>query len=478
MRKLTSFQIKLSLIAIAVLIVGIALFLYMLKSMSTVNGDINISKIEAKDKIYTYDINSDFYFNVSRYNENGEKIAQFSQLIPTKTSLGYDFSKENPELILKNYDNSKELQLIANNDTALTNQVDVIKNFSKEYSLISAIQDEHYFKENVKKTQEIVQNLYKTKTELTFDSLDKFYENSISTVIRNLQIRTPKLNEIGKNIKSFEKCDDKEWCSTLVKWSFGENDSISLEYITKVEKIDLDEYLKDQKEDVTITKMTKISNNEVSKFFMITPNKENKREVRTYFMDDNGHVYLLRYKYHPNSLKKYQNDFIKIAYGINFIDVTNFENKYAQIHNKLNEFKEKLDEINELDKELSQFSMYEHFKLQSNLVLELEQIYGIYQNDKNYMEIIQKEYNDKYLLKEAIKGLPNSLIDIASKSIKLVYEKPILFVKDKIESKNSDSNSYIELEKDKYYASKLKELCLDLECVRNLKANNWKVEEK
>lgn len=447
MRKLTSLQIKLILITGVVLIVVIALGLYMLKSMSTLNGDINISKIEAKDKIYTYDIYSDFYFNVVKYNEKSEETAQFSQLIPTKTSLGYDFSKQNPELILKNYDNSKELQLIAYNATELTNQVDVIKNFSKEYSLISAIQDEHYFKENVKKTQEILQSLYNTKTELTLDSLDKFYENSISTVINNLQIKSPKLYEIEKNIKSFEKCRDKEWCSTLVKWSFGENDSISLEYIKKAETIDLDDFLKDQKKNVTITKMTKISNNKVSKFFMITP--ANMNELHTYFMDANGHVYLLRYKYqNPESLKKYQNDFIKIAYGINFIDVTNFENKYAQIQNMMNEYKAKLKEITELNKELSQFNMYEHFKLHSNSDLKLEEIYSIYQNDKNYMETIQKEYDDKYLLKEAVTGLGS----VGGLNISTIF-------------------------KDKY-SSKLKELCSDLECVKKLKANNWKEEEK
>lgn len=444
MRKLTSFQIKLILIMGAVLIVVIALFLYMLKSMSIVNGAINISKIEAKDKIYTYDIYSDFYFNIAKYDEKGKKIAQFSQLIPTKTSLGYDFSKQNPELILKIYDNSKELQLITNNDTELAKQVDVIKNFSKEYSLISAIQDEHYFKENIKKTQEILQSLYNTKTELALDSLDKFYENSISTVIGNLQIKSPKLNEIGKNLKSFEKCDNKEWCPELVKWSFGEADSISLEYNSKAKEIDLEKFIKDQNKNVTITIMTKISNNKVSKFFTITPNDLN--ELRTYFMDDNGHVYLLRYEYkNPESLKKYQNDFIKIAYGINFIDVVNFENKYASMHNNLTECRDKLKDMKELDKELAPFNIFEHFNLHSNSNLKLEEIYSSYQNDKSCMETIQKEYEDKYLLKEAINELKGALS---------IFNK-----------KEKDS-------------LKLKELCSDLDCVKKLKANNWKEEEK
>ena len=105
MRKLTSFQIKLIVAIVLLIITIIGLFLFLTKSMTTINSNINITKIEAKDKIYTYDIYSDFYFNVVKYDEKGVKTAQFSQLVPTRTSIGFDFSKEKPELVLKNYDN-------------------------------------------------------------------------------------------------------------------------------------------------------------------------------------------------------------------------------------------------------------------------------------------------------------------------------------------------------------------------------------
>ncbi len=443
MRKLTSFQIKLIVAIVLLIITIIGLFLFLTKSMTTINSNINITKIEAKDKIYTYDIYSDFYFNVVKYDEKGVKTAQFSQLVPTRTSIGFDFSKEKPELVLKNYDNYIELQLTSKNDNDVSKEIDIVKNFSKEYGFISAIQDEHYFRKNILKTKEIVENLYNVKTDFTF-SIDKFYEDEIPSIISNLYIKTPVLAEISKNLKTFQVCENKEWCPELLKWHFGEDDSISLEYVLKAEKIDLDDYLKELNKNVTITKITKINSNQVSKFFMVTPSDQN--ELRSYFMDNNGHIYLLRYKYkNPKSLEKYQNDYIKIAFGINFVDVKNFENKYAQIQNNLNKYKEEIKEINELDKELIQFDVYEHFNLKENVLsenLKLEEVYTLSINE-NFLTLLQNEYDNKLLIKEGMKEL-NFLVPS--------------FIKSK-------------------YASKLKELCSDLECVKSLKANNWKVEK-
>lgn len=463
MRKLTSFQIKLIVAIVLLIITIIGLFLFLTKSMTTINSNINITKIEAKDKIYTYDIYSDFYFNVVKYDEKGVKTAQFSQLVPTRTSIGFDFSKEKPELVLKNYNNYIELQLTSKNDNDVSKEIDIVKNFSKEYGFISAIQDEHYFRKNILKTKEIVENLYNVKTDFTF-SIDKFYEDEIPSIISNLYIKTPVLTEISKNLKTFQVCENKEWCPELLKWHFGEDDSISLEYVLKAEKIDLDDYLKELNKNVIITKITKINSNQVSKFFMVTP--ADKNELRSYFMDNNGHIYLLRYKYkNPKSLEKYQNDYIKIAFGINFVDVKNFENKYAQIQNNLNKYKEELKEINELDKELIQYDIYEHFKLNSNLSisddLKLIDIYTIYQNDDKFLGNIEKEYEEKKLLKEFLLSInPLKVVNLNPISnLKAIYKDGFL------------GAAY------KSMGLELKQVCPDLNCVKNLKSNNWKVEK-
>lgn len=442
MGKFTSFQIKFVSIVLFVGVVIIIAFLLFMNSMSSVNRDINISKIESKDKIYSYNIYSDFYFNIVKYDEQGENIAQFSQFIPLRTSIGYDFSKEKPELTFKTYDNPVDLQLIANNGNAITKEIDSIKKFSKEYSLISAIQDEYYFKETAKKVKQILEDLYHTNTTLSLDSTNNFYEDIIPTVVSNIYVRVPKLDEINKNLKNLENCQNQDWCSNLIKWTFGEEDVISLEYIMKAKKIDLDDFLKEQNKNVTVTKFTKINNKQVSKFFILTP--KSKNEIRSYFIDSNGYVYLLRYKYkNPISLEKYKNDYLKIAFGINFIDTTNFENKYAKVQDSFYIYKDELNKINELDSELVKSNIYEHFELKvnSNVAynLKLEDVYNVYKNDKNYIETIRNEYSDKVLLKEALENIIT--ISLFGRNI-----------------------------------SKLKESCNNIECVKKLKTNNWKVE--
>lgn len=460
MRRFTSFQIKLILGIVLAIILIIGAFLFFMNSMSTINRDINITKIESKDKVYTYDVYSDFYFNIVKYNEKGENIAQFSEFIPLKTSIGYDLSKEDPELILKTYDNSNSLQLIANKGTEISKEIDSIKSFSKEYSLISAIQDEYYFKENSKRVKEILENLYDVKTKLSIESVDNFYEDVIPTDIRNLYIKIPKLNEIKANLKSSENCKNEDWCSSIASWEFGESDIVSFEYVTRVKNIDLDDFLGEQDNNVTITKFTKINNKKVSKFFMLIP--ADKNEIRSFFMDSNGYVYLLRYKYkNPKSLEKYKNDYIKIAFGINFIDATNFENKYAKIQDDFYVFKDELKKVNELDSELIKTGLYEHFGLKVNSTnsdnLKLEDIYDIYKNNVNYIESIRNEYTDKFLIKEALqeKKFLDTLSYVILPIHSLVYE-------------------YFD---NKKAISKLKESCNSIECIKELKSNDWKVKK-
>ncbi len=480
MKKLTSFQIKLILAVLIFLIAIIGIFLFMLNSKTTVNGNINITKIETKDKIYTYDIFSDFYYNIAKYDDKGVRVAQFSQLIPTKTSIGFDFSSGKPELIITPFDNFSEIQLISNNDIKLSREIDIIKKFSKEFSKISTIQDEHYFKENIKNTYKIIENIYGVKNEFDFKSLDNFYEKNISTLVSNINIKTPKLDEINKNINNFEVCQNKEWCSSLVKWEFGDGDNISLFYVTRLKEIDLDKYVEDISKSTTITKMTKINNSQVTRFLIVKP--DNVNELRSYYMDTNGYVYLLKYKYkNPKSLEKYQNDYIKIAYGLSFIDVLNFENKYAKIEDDLNEYKDTLSDINKLDVKLKN-DLLEHFNLKSNAFLstnlKLVDIFNTYEKDSNYLNVIKKELEDKKLLKEAILALPNGIVNAASKGIQFIYEKPIQFLTNTLSKDELYKNSVLEEKKFEYYSSRLKGLCSDIDCVKNLKANEWKVEDK
>lgn len=444
MKKFTYFQIKLILVLCAILITIIVLFYYKLYSMNINERNVNITGINKADKIYTYSIYSDFYFNIFRFNEKGEKIAYFSQLIPTKSSIGFDFSEnENePKLIVNNYDNLGTVTLTEKNANELSNQIDILKSFSKEYSKITTVQDEKYFKESTERVKNLIKNLYNLEVKPA-DSIDSFYESEIPKIIDNLAIKPLKLENISKNKqkKGVEKCN-KVWCPELLKWQFGENDNITLEYVKKDEKNTFDKFLSEWKKNINIIKITKVNNSGSKNLFILMP--DNTNQIMSYFMDDNGYIYVLRYKYkNPESLKKYQNDFIKIAYGINFKDGENFENNYVKFQNKLNETKENLEKINQLDNELVKFDIYTYYNLSKNSNLaknmSLEDIFTIYQNDNNFITTIEKEYHDKLLINEAIKKIP-------------------------------DLTTFFILSK----AKEVKEKCPDLECIKNLKVNNWK----
>lgn len=480
MKKFTSFQIKLISIILICLVVGVGLLLIILNSKTTISGNININKIEKKDKIYTYDIFSDFYYNITKYDGKGVKIAQFSQLIPTKTSIGYDFNNLKPELIITSSDSLSEMTLSSNNDNELSKEIDVIKNFSKEFGKISAIQDEHYFQESVKNTNKILNRLYGIQNELTQRTLGNFYENDIVTLVSNLTMKIPKLDEINKNINNFEVCKDKDWCPYLVKWSFGEGDSISLSYLARAEYIDLDKFIEETSKNNTVIKMVKINNNLITRFYIVKPDYSN--ELKSYYMDNNGYVYLLKYAYkNTTSIDKYLNDYIKISYGVSFVDVLVFENKYASLEDDFNKYKNILSDINNLDLKFNE-DFIEHFGLKKNILdsssLKLEDIFNIYEKDSNCFDILSKELEHKKLLEEAVIALQNGIVDAVSKGIQVLYEKPIQLISNTLSKDGMYKNSIIEEKKFKYYSEKLKEICFDINCVKNLKANEWKIEDK
>src|SRR5574344_1825209 len=179
----------------------------------------------------------------------------------------------------------------------------------------------------------------------------------------------------------------KTFQHSLVKWEFGDEDSISLSYLARAKYIDLDNFIEETSKSATITKITKINNNQITRFFIVKPDYIN--ELKSYYMDNNGYVYLLKYVYkNPKSLEKYQNDYIKISYGLSFVDVLNFENKYAKIEDDLNEYKNTLSDINKLDLKLKN-EFLEHFGLKINPLdytdLKLEEIFHIYEIDSNYL---------------------------------------------------------------------------------------------
>lgn len=422
---------------VLILAMGIVGYYY-LNSMSVQNSSLNISKIEARDKFYAYDIYNDFYYHIEKYDDTGELVAEFSELIPTKTSIGYDFSTEKPKVVMQGYLTGKSQKLITNNGNYLSDEIENIRGFAQEFNKIFATQDSYYLDSVTKKVEEYLFSLYGQKVSFDVNEIDKYYEDAIPLPISNLVVRPHKLNNIRANLKAFEYCKDK-WCPNIVEWKFGESDKIYLQYITQFHNKNIEDYLKERKKNNRIIiKTVKVNNNKIQKFFFEI---NNRNQIEALFMDENGYIYLLKYSaQNPVSYRKYLPDFLKIAYGVYFIDVKNFSNGFAKKQQHIEEaFKiHQSDEHRMLDDKLTKHGLIKHFGLQNSYIRET-----IF--DKK-MEKYKQKYGSYPLLEQVNKE---------------ILTKKLL------------SEGWDELNPRFFGKNPLKDSCKTIECVERLRDNNW-----
>jgi len=363
MKKLVTFQKNILIGGLIAIICVVGGSLYYLKSMKVEYGSININKMIKKDKIYSYSVFNDFYFHVKSFDKDGKMISDYSQIVPTETDIGYDFEKKPIELTMKSRKRDGNIYLIDKKSAKNHKLIDYLVDFSKEYGRLVAMQDQHYFDEAYNNTQNIVKRLYGKDAELHHVNIDEFYEKKISLPVQNISFKPFKIDTILSNLKEYNVCKEK-WCPNLVEWKFGDDDRIYFQYLTRVQSIDLDEYLHNNKpKDCSIIKTTKVVNNKIQKYFFRKYN--NKNEIESFFMDNNGYVYILKYR--SKSLKSYQHylqDYLKIAFGISFQDVKNFRNTFvAEQKGIVSEYQSFRNEENRLNEILEDYGLLKHFHL-------------------------------------------------------------------------------------------------------------------
>jgi len=443
MKKLTKFQIKTIIISLFIGIASIVFGLYYLKSMTIKSSALNINKMIKKDKIYSYSIFSDFYYHITKYNETGDKISDFSKLIPIETSIGYDFSADKPKTVLTSRKIGKDMQLGDINGNKSSKVIDILEVFAKEYGKIITVQDQYYFNQSAKITTDILGKLYDNQNKIEPKSISNYYENKIVTPISNLKLKPYKLDKITKNLKKFTYCPPEKWEPNIAEWQFGEKDRIYLQYLEDFKSSDLEDYLdKTEKKNLTIIKITKTNNNKVKKFFFKYKKLENK--IESFFMDSNGHIYILIFKANnPQSLNKYLHDYLKIAFGVYFEDTQNFSSdyikKFKEIKNYLDEYKKIVNKEHEIhdDKLFYNYKLPEVYILTSKVLdLNLDEFLKHY-NEYPNKEIIE---NEKKIFKQRL-----FLQCVKKKTSKLFY------FGDKLMEKCSDLDCAIRFASEKDY---------------------------
>ncbi len=410
--KLTIFQIKSLLLAFVLCIIIVTISLYYFKSMGTKNMALNINKMSKQDKIYSYSVYSDFFYRISKYDNEGEKVDEFAKIVPLETSIGYDLKEEIPKIKFstRKYD-EKAMHLTDKSGAEVRSINKTLDKFSKKYSEMIVVQDQDYFNEASKSTQAMIKELYgNSNIKIPTKSIDEYYEKEIILPISNLEVKPYKLKEILKNKKSFKQTTKDKWYPNLIEWKFGEEDRIYLQYLGKAEKTNLDEYIKkriDRKlvKNKIVIKTTKINKKKIRKFFFEIDDSKNK--ITSYSMDTNGYIYLLIFKANnTKSFDKYLFDYLKIAFGISFKDSMNFNNKYAEDFDKIqkafNMYKKLINYQIKIDKNLEKKGLLKHFSLiksyvPSNVVLdaqleEYKEYFKEYPNKDSIIEnIVEKE---------------------------------------------------------------------------------------
>lgn len=335
----TKFRLIATLLILSVAILSILWILS--TAMTTKTGNINITKIQVSDKLYSYTLFGDFYFRIMNFDEKGDKVFQLSELIPVRAYLGYE-SKDTLQVpFIRGSNEGKPMVLSehggSSNET--TELIESLKKFSKAYIKIVATQDKDLFLAAKKRAQDMNRNLFNKNVELLPFKDDDYYEKAIELPIDNILFKPPKLVNLESKIKSKEVCPKGEWCPDIVKWTFNESDAVYLQYMEQFHNNNLDDYIESKIEkkmfkDNIVVKTVKPYNGAVQKIFFELSLKNNK--IKSYYMDENGYVYILTFS--ANNRKSLVNNlqsYLKLSYGLNFINVKGFENSFAMKQNEL-----------------------------------------------------------------------------------------------------------------------------------------------
>jgi len=323
MIKLLTLKLKI-ILGFLILIVGLIIGGYVyLNKMTVKTGNLNINKTNSIDKLCNYTIFSDFYYHITDYSNGGNS---FAQLTPVKTDICYNFKSKKIELkpnVTNNY-----IILDDNKGEKVDKKIALLENFQEDYSKIVATQDKDYFIKSYELAQQTYKTLYNEELPMKPKDVSDYYTNILNLPIENLVINHYKLTKIKNTPKQALK--DGEWQPNILEWNFGENDKIYFKYVRKLLNNDLDKFVNSiySKKKKTIVKLTKFNNNKLSKMFLVFDDINNK--ISVFFMDKNGYLYTLILKVqNPKAFDTYFNDFMKIAYGIYFIDVDGFVNEWA-----------------------------------------------------------------------------------------------------------------------------------------------------
>jgi hypothetical protein len=318
-------------------------------SMVTDSGNINVTGIRANNKIYSYSVFGDFYFRQIRYDEEGQSTTDYSELIPVRTNVGYDFDGASPQIVLKTEETGAAPIVISGGGASFTSDEKRILrslrySFSQEYGRMLAAQDQMILDQAREATMRIQREIFGSAVDLPRTKVEHFREDpkdvSASALpIDNIRFDVFELDLVSRNLQSFQVCPSGKWCKNIWSVSFNEADHIYFQYLDQYSGANIDDLVDDGQrkglwQESLLVKLVKPTDDGVEPIFFQADVKSNK--LRSYFMDRNGYAYVLVMAVQNDEmLAEGLADFLKISYGIRFVDTIGFRNGFATMQKEL-----------------------------------------------------------------------------------------------------------------------------------------------
>lgn len=334
-------------------------------SMDVVEGSVNVSSSINKNKIYTYSVFNDFYYRVTQFDGNGKRYL-YSELVPVQTDLGYDLELNKLSV---NTRAGREIPLSESGSENIDPEIiKTMRDFSVDFGTIVSTQNDYYIEQAIERVKEHYNNLWGSELKVETPSFSNLIDSNLKPEIDGIDFNFHNLTYINESAVKIDFLTKDEWQPNIFEYQLPGKAKLYFQYLDNVE----DGNIEDKVFDLNDTKYTYIrtiknfNGNLYKLLIRINTNIGQDKVIETFLQDDNGYVFLLKYRGVNNrALYKILPDFMKIAYGITLS--TNTDYSYVDVFNEYHSLINLIEYIKDDEYNLESYCSDENAEVQERL---------------------------------------------------------------------------------------------------------------